>query len=112
MSVTIYHNPKCSKSRTTLALLQEKGAEVQVVEYLTSPPSADELKAILKKLGCAPADILRKKEAAEEDVDANLPDDALIRAMVAHPRVIERPIVVCGAKAAIGRPPESVLGIL
>lgn len=112
MSVTIYHNPKCSKSRATLALLQENGAEPAIVEYLQTPPSAAELKDILQKLGKAPADILRKKEAKEEGVDAGQADDALIADMVAHPRVIERPIVVHGAKAAVGRPPESVLDIL
>lgn len=112
MSVTIYHNPKCSKSRATLALLHEKGVEPDVIEYLTNPPSATQLKDILKKLGKAPADILRKKEAAEEGVDGGQSDDALIKDIVTHPRVMERPIVVRGAKAAIGRPPENVLTIL
>ena len=112
MSVIMYHNPKCSKSRATLALLNENGVEPTIVEYLVTPPSTDEMKTILKKLDKAPADILRKKEAAEEGVDADQDADALIAAMVAHPRVIERPIVVKGDKAAVGRPPENVLGIL
>jgi len=109
---TIYHNPRCSKSRATLALLEENGESPDVVEYLTSPPSADELRDILKMLGKRPAEILRGKEAKEAGVDATLDDDALIAAMVANPSVIERPIVVKGAKAAMGRPPESVLDIL
>jgi len=112
MSVKIYHNPKCSKSRQTLALLQENGVEPEIVEYLKTPPAAAELKAVLKKLGLGPRDILRKKEAAEEGIDAALDGDALIEAIAAHPRALERPIVVKGAKAAVGRPPESVLDIL
>ena len=112
MPTIIYHNPKCSKSRATLELLLEHGEDPKVVEYLNEPPSADELEMILKKLGKKPAELLRKKEAQEEGVDAGLADGALIKAMVAHPRVIERPIVVKGAKAAVGRPPESVLDIL
>ena len=112
MSVTIYHNPKCSKSRATLALLEENGITPEIIEYLQTPPSAAELKAILGKLGRRPADLLRQKEAAEEGVDATLPDDALIAQMVAHPRVIERPIVVKDDRAAVGRPPESVLDII
>lgn len=109
---TIYHNPRCSKSRATLQLLEDKGEKLNIVEYLTSPPSADELKRILTMLGKKPADILRSKEAREAGVDATLDGDALIAAMVANPAVIERPIVVKGARAAIGRPPESVLDIL
>lgn len=113
MSVTIYHNPRCSKSRLTLELLREKGIEPTIVEYLQTPPSAAELKAIFAKLGMTAAQVLRKKEAGEEGIDvANLSEDALIDAMNAHPRTIERPIVVKGDKAAIGRPPESVLEIL
>lgn len=111
--VTIYHNPRCSKSRETLALIQGKGVEPVIVEYLKAPPSAEELTRILALLGKAPRDILRKKEAAEAGLDADTLSDAeLIRAMVAHPAVIERPIVVAGGKAALGRPPESVLDIL
>jgi len=113
MSVTIYHNPKCSKSRQTLGLLQEKGIDLDIVEYLTNPPSVAELKRVLGMLGKGPRDILRKKEAANEGLDdASLSDDDLIERMVANPIVIERPIVVTGNKAALGRPPECVLEIL
>ena len=112
MAVTIYHNPKCSKSRETLALIEAKGIAPQVVEYLKTPPSAAELTVILSKLGIAAKDLLRKKEAAEAGVDPSLPEDALIVAMVANPQVIERPIVINGDKAKLGRPPEQVLEIL
>jgi len=112
MAVTIYHNPKCSKSRETLALIEAKGIAPQVVEYLKTPPSAAELTVILSKLGIAAKDLLRKKEAAEAGVDPSLPEDALIAAMVANPQVIERPIVINGDKAKLGRPPEQVLEIL
>jgi len=111
MTVTIYHNPRCSKSRQTLALLQENGVEPAIVEYLETPPNARELKDILAMLGMGPQDILRKKEAKEEGID-NLDGDALVDAIVAHPRALERPIVVTGGQARIGRPPESVLEIL
>lgn len=113
MSVIIYHNPKCSKSRQTLELIQGKGVEPTIIKYLETPPTAAELKDILGKLGKTAAEIVRKKEAQEEGIDvANLDNDALIEALVAHPRAIERPIVVNGGKAAMGRPPESVLDIL
>lgn len=113
--ITIYHNPRCSKSRETLALLSEKGIELTVVEYLKEPPSADELRAILKKLKMDPHDLMRKGEAVYKELgldDAKLGDDALIRAMTENPILIERPIVVSGSKAKIGRPPASVLDIL
>lgn len=113
MSVTIYHNPRCSKSRQTLELIREQGVEPEIVEYLDTPPSAVELKAILGKLGKTAAEIVRKKEAKEEGIDVDaLGEDDLIAALAAHPRAIERPIVVKGSKAAMGRPPESVLDIL
>lgn len=113
MTTTIYHNPRCSKSRQTLSLIEERGIAPRIVEYLQNPPDAATLRAILAKLGKAPKDIVRAKEAREEGVDiAALDDDALIAAMCAHPRIIERPIVVKGDKAALGRPPESVLDIL
>jgi arsenate reductase len=109
----IYHNPRCSKSRETLKLLTDKGVAPRVVEYLATPPSADELARILALLGKRPRDILRAKEAREAGIDAKALDDAaLIAAMVAHPAVIERPIVVAGGKAALGRPPEAVLSLL
>mgnify|MGYP001810449992 CR=1 FL=1 len=110
--VTIYHNPRCSKSRETLKLLEEKGISPRVVEYLRTPPSAAELTAILAKLGKSAKDIVRKKEAAEAGIDAaTLSENALIAALAANPAAIERPIVVRGDKAALGRPPESVLAL-
>lgn len=113
MTVTIYHNPRCSKSRTTLALLEEKGITPHVVQYLDNPPTEMELKSILGKLGLTPRDLLRKKEAAEVGLDdPALSDDALIKGMAENPRVIERPIVIKGNKARLGRPPEQVLEIL
>ncbi|HEY5791123.1 MAG TPA: arsenate reductase (glutaredoxin) [Gammaproteobacteria bacterium] len=112
MAVTIYHNPRCSKSRQTLALLEEQGLKPTVIEYLKTPPDAATLRALLKKLGLGPRDILRRKEAADAGIGPELDGDALIEAMVANPVVIERPIVVAGHKARLGRPPEQVLEIL
>lgn len=115
MVTTIYHNPRCSKSRQTLALLEERGISPRIVEYLKTPPSAAELKTILKRLGLRPRDLMRKGEPLYAELglkDRDLDDDALIALMVANPMLIERPIVVRGGKAAIGRPPESVLEIL
>ena len=113
MAVTIYHNPRCSKSRKTLELIQGKGVEPEIVEYLNTPPSAAELKEILTKLGMSASEIVRKKEAKEEGIDvASLDEDALIEALSAHPRAIERPIVVKGGKAVMGRPPENVDDLL
>jgi len=115
MAVTIYHNPRCSKSRQTLALIEEAGTKPTVVEYLKAPPTSKELDAILVKLGKEPRDLMRKKEAPYKDL--GLSDDgksraALIKAMVENPILIERPIVLANGKAAIGRPPEDVLAIL
>jgi arsenate reductase len=115
MTIEIFHNPRCSKSRATLALLQEQGVEPAVRLYLDDPPDAAELRAILNKLGIAARDLLRKGEAEYRELglaDETLGESRLIAAMVAHPRLIERPIVITGARAAIGRPPESVLEIL
>ena len=115
MSVTIYHNPRCSKSRATLALLEEKKVDPKVIEYLKSPPSAQDIKNILDLLGMGPRDLMRHKEdpyIANSLDDEDLNDEDLINAMVADPILIERPIVVSGEKAAIGRPPEKVLDIL
>ena len=110
---TIYHNPRCSKSRQTLVLLEERGIEPEIIEYLVTPPSAEELKTILGLLGKSPRDILRKKEAKEVGLDdPALDDDALIAGIAANPIVLERPIVLNDGKAALGRPPESVLDIL
>ena len=112
--VTIYHNPRCSKSRQTLELLKEKSIEPEVVEYLKTPPNAAELKDILGKLGLSPDGLMRKKEAIYKELGlAGVSDEnELITAMVNNPKLIERPIVIKGDKAAIGRPPESVLDIL
>lgn len=112
MGLTIYHNPKCSKSRQTLALLQEKGIEPEVVLYLETPPTADEFKGLLKKLGMKAAQVLRAAEAREAGLSKDMAEDALIKGMLANPRCIERPIVVKGAKAVLGRPPENVLDLI
>ena len=115
MSVTIYHNPRCGKSRQTLQLLKEQGIEPKVIEYLKTPPSADELDEILNILGMEPRDLIRKNET---DYKANSLDDptldrqTLINSMVSHPILIERPIVLANGKAAVGRPPEAALTIL
>jgi arsenate reductase len=113
MSVTIYHNPRCGKSRQTLALLRERGIAPRIVEYLETPPSTAELKTILAMLGMSAQELLRKKEAVAAGIDpGKLSELRLIEAMVKNPIVIERPIVVNGNKAAIGRPPEAVVRIL
>ena len=115
MKVKIYHNPRCSKSRETLQLLRDKGIDPEIVEYLKTPPSAEEIDQILHKLGIEPRDLMRKKEKPYDELDLfdkSLDRQALIRAMVEHPILIERPVVVIGDKAAIGRPPENVLAIL
>ncbi len=113
MAVTIYHNPRCSKSREALALIEKKGLKPRVVEYLQDPPSAAELKRILGLLNKAPREILRAKEARESGIDPErLTDAQLIAKMVANPAVIERPIVVVGGKARVGRLPEIILDIL
>lgn len=113
--ITLYHNPRCSKSRQTLALLEERGIEPDIVLYLESPPNAATLKGLLKKLGIGPRDLLRKGEDAYREnnlADPSLTDKQLIDAMVQHPKLIERPIVINGERAALGRPPEAVLEIL
>lgn len=115
MATTIYHNPRCSKSRQTLQLLQDKGVEPEVVLYLENPPSKTALKKLLKSLGMKARDLMRIKEAEYKDNgldDESLKEDDLIAAMIKHPKLIERPIVVNGDKAALGRPPENVLDIL
>ena len=115
MTVKILHNPRCSKSRATLALLQEQGLEFEVVRYLDTPPDAATLRQILELLELAPRELMRKGETEYRELglsDHDLDDAALIATMVAHPKLIERPIVLANGKAAIGRPPESVLEIL
>jgi arsenate reductase len=115
MSVTIYHNPRCSKSRQTLQLLQDRGVEPEIVEYLKTPPTVPELDDILQKLAIEPRDLMRRKEAAYKENgldDAALSREQLIVGMVQNPILIERPIVLANGKAALGRPPEDVLKIL
>ena len=115
MTVTMYHNPRCSKSRQTLKLLQDRGVEPDIIEYLKTPPDAGTLKSILKKLDMEPRALMRQKEAPYKDLnlaDPNLAPDALIDSMVENPILIERPIVLANGKAALGRPPEKVLEIL
>jgi arsenate reductase len=112
---TIYHNPRCSKSRATLNLLQEKGVEIKVIEYLKTPPSASELDSFLTTLGKEPRDLMRKGELPYKEL--NLQDQTktraeLIEAMIENPILIERPIVVNDGKVTIGRPPENVFAIL
>ena len=115
MAVTIYHNPRCSKSRQALQLLRERGVEPVIVEYLKTPPGAREIDDLLQKLGMEPRALMRAKEAAYREAgmaDESLSRRALIDLMAQNPIVIERPIVVSGARAALGRPPENVLTVL
>lgn len=115
MTVTIYHNPRCTKSRQTLQLLQERGVDARVIEYLKTPPNAAELDAILKLLGLEPRQLMRRQEAPYKELeldDVALSRDELIAAMVENPILIERPVVLANGKAALGRPPENVLAIL
>jgi arsenate reductase len=115
MSVTIYHNPRCSKSRLTLQLLHEQGIKPLIIDYLKKPPSVLELEAILQKLNMEPRELIRKQETAYKANgldDETLEPQALIAAMLKYPILIERPIVLANDKAALGRPPETVLAIL
>ncbi len=109
----IYHNPRCGKSRQTLELLRKNRIEPLVVEYLKSPPTASQLQAMLKKLGMKAGELLRRKEPAWRELGLDPGDEAaVIRAMTEHPILIERPVVVKGDKAVLGRPPENVLKLL
>ena len=110
----IYHNPRCSKSRQTLAIIEEKGADVEIVEYLNDMPTKSELKEILSDLGIAAEQLLRKGEAdfKENFKGKTLSDDEWIDAMIKYPKLMERPIVVKDGKAILGRPPENVLELL
>ncbi|MCQ4234181.1 arsenate reductase (glutaredoxin) [Pseudomonas stutzeri] len=113
--LTLYHNPRCSKSRGALELLEARGLKPHIVRYLETPPSATELRALLAKLGLSARQLLRSGEEEYQSLglaDPNLSDTQLIEAMVAHPRLIERPILIAGDKAVVGRPPERVLEIL
>lgn len=115
VEVTIYHNPRCSKSRQTLELITKRGYEPKIIHYLDHPPSPAQLKTILKLLGLTPRELMRKNEAEYKENhldDESLSDQDLIQAMVSHPKLIERPIVVANQQAAIGRPPENALEIL
>lgn len=115
MAVTIYHNPRCSKSRQTLALLERRGLHPKIVQYLENPPSRKRLRQILKLLGLHARDLMRKGEPAYRESgldDESLCEAELIAAMVKNPTLMERPIVLANGKAALGRPPEKVLDIL
>lgn len=113
--IKIYHNPRCSKSRQTLALIEESGVELQVIEYLKTPPTADELDSLLKKLKREPQDLMRKGEDIYRELklsERELSREEAIAIMVEHPKLIERPIVVKGRQAVLGRPPENVNELL
>ena len=115
MTITIFHNPRCSKSRQTLGLIEEKGLTPTIVEYLKDAPTKATLKTLLKELGLKPRDLMRKKEAPYKELnlaDESKSDDELIEAMVNNPILIERPIVMTPKGARLGRPPEDVLEIL
>jgi arsenate reductase len=114
-NITIYHNPRCSKSRQTLAILEEHNIQPEIVLYLEDTPSKQKLQELLKQLGKKPRDILRKSEDAYKEMglsDTSLSDDDLLNAMLSEPKLIERPIVVSGSKAVLGRPPENVLELI
>ena len=115
MKVTILHNPRCSKSRNSLALLKEQGIEPDVRLYLENPPTEDELTSILEMLAISAKDLLRRGEPEYKELglgNQNFSEQKLIQLMIKHPKLIERPIVIAGDKAVIGRPPEQVLNLL
>ena len=114
MTVTVYHNPRCSKSRQTLALVTDRGHEPDIIEYLKQPPSVAELKRIIAMLNITAHDLIRTGEAEYRELGLGRDDsdESLLESMANHPRLIERPIVIVGDQARIGRPPESVLEIL
>ena len=115
MKVTILHNPRCSKSRNSLALLKEQGIEPDVRLYLENPPTEEELTSILEMLAISAKDLLRRGEPEYKELglgNQNLSEQQLIQLMIKHPKLIERPIVIAGGKAVIGRPPEQVLNLL
>ncbi len=111
---TIYHNPRCSKSRQALNLLEEKGEPLKIIKYLDTPPSRQELKQVIELLGISPMALVRTQEAdwKENFKGKNLTDDELIDAMIAYPKLMERPIIIKGTHAVIGRPMERILDIL
>ena len=113
--ISIYHNPRCSKSRQTLALIEQNGITPEQIRYLETPPDPTELQALLKKLGIRARELLRTGESEYRDLgldDTSLSEQALLEAMHQHPRLIQRPIVVRGERAVIGRPPENVEALL
>jgi arsenate reductase len=113
--ISIYHNSRCSKSRQTLALLEQQGVEPKIIEYIKTPPTTEALTEILAQLGFSARDLLRKGEAIYKELnlaDKSFTEQQLIEAMCEHPKLIERPIVIHNGKAKIGRPPESVLDLL
>ncbi len=115
MTIIIWHNPRCSKSRQGLALIEEQGIEPAIVRYLEDPPTAGELDRVLTLLGMAPRDLMRRKETIYKELglhDESLSRSQLITAMVENPKLIERPVVINGDRAALGRPPEAILEIL
>jgi arsenate reductase len=115
MKVEIYHNPRCSKSREALSLLRDRGVEPEIIEYLKTPPDRATLEKVLGMLEMEPRDLMRRKEKEYRELELDNPDlqrDVLIQAMIDHPKLIERPIVVHAGKAALGRPPEHILEIL
>ncbi|MFQ5346298.1 MAG: arsenate reductase (glutaredoxin) [Rhodothalassiaceae bacterium] len=115
MGTVIWHNPRCSKSRATLALLEERGIKPEIVLYLETPPAAGEIDRVLRLIGREPRALMRRKEPEYRELGLDDPArtrEELIAAMVAHPRLIERPVVIHNGKAALGRPPEAVLDIL
>jgi arsenate reductase len=115
MSITIYHNPRCSKSRQTLQLLRDNEVEPEVVEYLKTPPDRKALEAILNMLGLEPRDLMRKKEKEYKEAGLDNPDldrDTLVQGMLDYPKLMERPIIIKDNQAIIGRPPELVLDLI
>jgi len=115
LSIKIFHNPRCSKSRQTLQLLEDNNVQPQIIEYLKQAPSKAELESVLNLLGMNPRELMRKGESVYKELnlaDESLSKDQLLAAMLKNPILIERPIVLANGKAAIGRPPESVLDII
>ena len=113
-SIVIYHNSRCSKSRSVCTLVSERRIDAKIVEYLETPPNKAELRALLRKLGMKPGELVRRGERIYQETYANreMNDEQWLDALVAHPILIERPIVVCGERAVIGRPPEKVLTLI
>ncbi|MGG8495125.1 arsenate reductase (glutaredoxin) [Tenacibaculum sp. TC6] len=112
--IKIFHNNRCSKSRCGVEILENSGKDFEIINYLQTPPNKEELKDIIKLLGIAPIELVRKNEQIWKDAykDKNLSDDEVIEAMIENPKLIERPIVINGKKAVIGRPPETIKEII